>query len=102
MSIWFSKELGNGVDAFTPSGKIQEAFTPLFIAAGSPEDFAVFSRYDLNTNLVTVYFSPAAALLAKAFGAIPCERPSSRRMSLLVGPQQALFSFFPDRSSERG
>ncbi len=47
---------------------------------------AVFSRYDLEKNIVTVYFSPGASALAKMFGAAPCEKPKKEgRLSLLVG-----------------
>lgn len=75
MNQWYSKELGDGVEAYAPSHKIQEAFFPLFSAAGNPIDMAVFSRYDLERNIVTAYFSPSAAALAKSFGAQPCEKP---------------------------
>ncbi|WP_043110146.1 hypothetical protein [Polycyclovorans algicola] len=109
MSTWFSLEMGDGVEAFGPTGKIQEAFMPVYIAAGQPQDMAVFSSSrwgetpdGRSTKLHTVYFSPAAALLAKSFGAIPCAKPSPIGIGLLVGPQEALFSFFPDRTSGRG
>lgn len=96
MSQWYSKELGDGVSAFAPTGQIQEAFLPLFAAAGQPTDMAVFSRYDLEKNIVTVYFSPGASALAKMFGASPCEKPKKEgRLSLVVGDQRCLELFYP-------
>jgi hypothetical protein len=59
---------------------------------------AVFSRYDLAANLVTVYFSPGAEVLAKAFGAQPSAKPNSERLTLLVGDARAWDLFFPKRS----
>jgi hypothetical protein len=100
MSHWCSKDLGDGVDALVPTTKIQDAFTPLFVAAGQPKDMAVFSRYDLEKNIVTVYFSPSAHIMARAFGAIQCDKPSSIGIALLIGSQQALFNLFPDRTSK--
>lgn len=96
MTQWYSKDLGDGIDANAPSGQIQEAFLPLFAAAGQPTDMAVFSRYDLKKNVVTVYFAPGAAALAKIFDAKPCEKPKNEgRLSLLVGDQRCFELFYP-------
>lgn len=96
MTQWYSKDIGDGVAAFAPSDQIQKAFLPLFVAAGQPTNMAVFSRYDLEKNIVTVYFSPGAAALAETFGARPCEKPKKEgRLSLLVGDQRCLDLFYP-------
>lgn len=96
MTQWFSKTLGDGVQAFEPTRQIQDAFLQVFAAAGQPTDMAVFSRYELEKNIVTVYFSPGAVALAKMFGATACEKPSREgRLSLLVGDQGCLEMFFP-------
>lgn len=96
MSQWYSKSLGDGVAAFAPTSQIQEAFLPLFTAVGQPIDMAVFSRYDLEKNIVTVYFTPGATALAEMFGATPCEKPKREgRLSLLVGDQRCLPLFYP-------
>ena len=96
MTQWFSKTLGDGVQAFEPTSQIQDAFLPIFAAAGQPTDMAVFSRYDLENNIVTVYFSPGAAALAKMFDATLCEKPTREgHLSLLVGDQRCLELFFP-------
>ena len=104
MSTWFSLEIGDGVEALSPTRKIQDAFLVSFAAAGQPKDMAVFSASrwartaeGRSTKLVTAYFSPSAALLAKLFGAVACSKPSSEGISLLVGPQETLNDFFPDR-----
>lgn len=96
MTQWYSKNLGDGVDAIAPSNQIQQAFLPVFAAAGQPTDMAVFSRYDLQKNIVTVYFSPGASALAKMYGAIPCEKPKKENgLGLLVGDQRCLQLFYP-------
>jgi len=96
MNQWYSKELGDGVEANAPSHEIQEAFFPLFAASGNKTDMAVFSRYDLEKNLVTVYFSPGASVLAKMFGAQICEKPIKENgLGLLVGDQRCLQLFYP-------
>lgn len=98
-TTWFSKAVDDGIEADDPSPRIQAAFLPFFAAAGWPADMAVFSRYDLTTNVVTVYFTPAAASLALSHGATPCEKPSSEDIGLLVGDQHAWQLFFPERLS---
>ena len=78
MSTWYSKALGDGVDALGPTTQIQQAYAALDLAARLPIDHALFSYYDLRTNVVTVYFSPSASSLAKSFDAIPCEKPTNK------------------------
>lgn len=81
MSTWFSKDLGDGVAAHAPTTQIQETYSTLYIASTNfPIDMAVFSRYDLRANVVTVYFSPHASQLAHTFGATPCK---NRRKTIL-------------------
>lgn len=93
---WHSKDLGDGVDALAPSHQIQQAFLPLFAAAGQPIEMAVFSRYDREKNIVTVYFSPSAFDLAKINNAIPCDKPKNENgLGLLVGDQRCLQVFYP-------
>ena len=96
MNSWYSKEIGNGAEAFDPSGKIQEAFLALTMRSQLPYDLAVFSEHDLRRNLVTVYFSPAAKVLADMFEGQPCEPPQrSRHFGLLVGDARAWDLLFP-------
>lgn len=86
MSTWHSKALGDGIDALGPTTKIQDAYQALELVTRLPIDHAVFSYYDLSTNVVTVYFSPSAAPFAKTFGAVPCEKPENKEgFSLING-----------------
>ena len=111
MASWYSKELGDGVEAFVPTTKIQDAFLSLAQTQARsghyPYDAAVFSRYDLETNVVTVYFTPSAQLLATEFGATPCEQPEpTAGFALIVGDARAWEAHFPGylerrRSSRR-
>lgn len=100
MNQWYSKELGDGTQAFAPTSAIQEAFLPLFAASGRPIGMAVFSRYDLEKNLVTVYFSPRAEALAKMFGAQPCEKPSITNIALDVGDARCWQELFPGETTK--
>lgn len=93
MSTWYAKQLGNGGHAFTPTSEIQEAFLKVYAATGMPSDMAVFSHYDIETNMVTAYFSPGASILAKMFGAEECAKPSRSDIGLLVGDDSARAMF---------
>ena len=95
MPTWFSKDLGDGVAAYTPTHEIMDAFTPMLAAAGCPIDMVLFSRYDSQRNVVTVYFSPHASNLARMFGAQPCEKPSREDLSLLVWDARVWEHFYP-------
>ena len=99
MQTWFSQPLGDGVWAYAPKEQIREQFAPLFAAAGSPLDMAVFTRHELEGRLqceVVAYFSPAAAALAQGLGAQPCEKPTSNDLDLLAGEAASWAVLFPD------
>lgn len=96
MSDWYSKALGDGVEAFTPTTQIQEAYMLLATATNLPMDCAVFSFYDLRANVVTAYFSPSAHKLAESFQATPCSKPENREgFGLLVGDMRVWGLLFP-------
>lgn len=91
MNQWHCSDLGDGMQARDPSDRIQEAlFAAQLANGGNTEGVAVFSRYDLKANMVTVYFTPKAAALAKQFAATPCDPPSrGNGIGLLAGDASA-------------
>lgn len=96
---WYSKSLGDGMWAPTVIAQIEEGFLPLFAEAGSPSEMAVFTRTESQGRLhceVIAYFSPAAAGIAKAFEAEPCEAPSREGLGLLAGDPQSWERLFPE------
>lgn len=96
-ATWFSLELGDAVLATTPCSDIHAAFEPLFTAAGKPAHMAVFKRHDDARSLhceIIAYFSPAAAGIARTFGAVPCVRPGRRGLELLAGDPAAWQALF--------
>lgn len=104
MNTWYKLNLGNGADAFAPTREIQEACMAMLVAHGRPwPEWALFSRYDLQTDNVEMYFTPAASALALQYGATPCEKPALNkyRMGLLCGEADALRLHFPDQSVDR-
>ncbi len=84
---WYSKPLGDGMWADVPSEEIKRLFQPLFESAGRPAAMAVFTRHEegsLHCEWVA-YFSPAAAEVAQAVEAVPCEKPIREGLTLLAG-----------------
>jgi hypothetical protein len=68
---------------------------------GEPVDQgnAVFLSQE-ERGCVTLYFSPAARLLATSLGARPCERPDPATLTLLAGSTAAWDAHFaPPRAS---
>jgi hypothetical protein len=104
MTSWYYKPLGDGITAGAMTDQIREEFLTSYTAAGYPEDMAVFTRSDSEDRLhceIFVYFSPAAAAVAKVFDAQPCEIPLRGGLDLLAGNAkcwQTLFSAtWPDK-----
>ena len=97
---WHSKPLGDGVEAYAPSSAIQEAvmasITGSVVVGQTNTGAAVFSAYDLEANIVTVWFTPELEHIARAFGATPCEKPvPAEGFGLLVGYPAAWEVHFP-------
>ena len=99
MESWYSLSLGDGMMAGTPSAEIEKLFGKRFSAAGSPPTMAVFTRPESEGRLyceVIAYFSPAAADVAWAFDAEPCEKPERTGLGLLAGDPGCWQVLFPE------
>lgn len=100
MSVsWFSKPLGDGLWAYSLMDQVKDAFEPLFVLAGRPLDMAVFTRHESEGRLqceVVAYFSPAAATVAHALNAQPCEPPVQGDLDLLAGDAGCWPVIFPN------
>jgi len=83
--------------ADAPREEIRQTFRAKFKAAGKPADMAVYTRHDSEGRLhceVTAYFSPAAAEVAKAFDAQPCNPPRKTGLELLAGSESSWARLF--------
>ncbi len=101
MEKWYSIGLGDGMLAIEPSEEIKELFSEAYSAKGMPPEIAVFTRYESEGRLhceVVAYFSPAAAEIAKALDAEPCEKPVRAGLGLLVGDERAWSSLFGEET----
>ena len=87
MPVWHSKSLGDGISAAIYTAEIERVFHPIFESAGQPAEMAVFTRREEGSLHceVLAYFSPAAADIARAFSAQPCEQPARQGLELLAG-----------------
>lgn len=90
MSDWFCKDLGDGILASAPLGRIEDLFRAAYAQAGAPKDMALFVRQQSEGRLhceVSVYFPPAAAAVARTVDAVPCAKPSPAGLELVVGAE---------------
>lgn len=95
---WYSLSLGDGMTAAGPSEQIRSLFQPLYEAAGSPAQMAVFTRNDSEGRLhceVTAFFSPGCVDVAQQMGARPCSPPLRDGLGLLAGDERAWAALFP-------
>ena len=99
MSQWYRKDLGNGMVAFQPTREMQTSFMAVFLLEKPGSGRAMFSRYDLASDNIEVYFTPETADIAKSFGARPCEKPTLNdyQMGLLCGDGNDLSIHFPEQ-----
>lgn len=84
--IWYQKNIGQTANSAPHNMEILKAYTDYIVLHGDKTGAAIYSISDLESNTVTMYFSPEASELAAAFGATPCERPqASSRLGTFVG-----------------
>ncbi len=84
--------------ASEPLSKIEALFMSAYLAAGRPKEMALFARHEsgrLHCEVI-VYFTPAAAGVAKMVGATRCRRPSREGLNLKVGTDDAWAILFPE------
>ena len=99
METWYTLSLGDGMMAGTPSAEIEDLFSDHFSAARNPPGMAVFTRPESEGRLyceIIAYFSPAAARVAQALDAEPCEKPARLGLSLLAGDPGCWQVLFPE------
>ncbi|GKT23255.1 hypothetical protein [Acidovorax sp. SUPP3334] len=91
MSTWYKLALGNDQDAFEPARRIQQIFMAKFLMTPPGSGRALFSSYDLASDNLWLYFSPAARDIATRVGAQPCDKPApDAPLGLLAGEGDAL------------
>lgn len=99
MTTWFSLDCGDGLIAYEPLGRLEEAFSSAYVISKNPKEMAAFIRHESEGRLhclVRVYLSPASASVATAIGAVPCEKPSPDSLSLFAGPEESWPLLFPE------
>jgi hypothetical protein len=100
MSPWFSTSLGDPLLAGESLSDLEARVRAAGATAGDLGEMAVFVRHESEGRLhceVRAYFSPAAASVARAVGAYPCDRPSPEGLSLLVGAPKVWHALFSRR-----
>lgn len=88
MAGWQVINLGDALMAATDLADLQERFAHAYRQRGCPADMALYVRHVSDGRLhceVLVYFSPAAAAVAEAAGAVPCAPPAAAGLGLLAG-----------------
>jgi hypothetical protein len=100
MQSWFYKSLGDAMTATEATDQIRATVLSELEAAGNPPDLAVFSRSDSDRLHceISVYFSPKASQIAKAFDAQPCDQPLRKGLDLLAGDPNSWSVLFPETS----
>lgn len=101
MNCWFASNLGDAMLAGESLEHIKELFLAVNESGNSSKEQALFIRHESEGRLhceVKVYFSPAAAFVAKAVNALPCNKPCPDGLSLLAGSEESWSILFPKRS----
>lgn len=99
MTQWYSKELGDGLEAFVPRHETLQAHQAFTLANRCTGGAAVLSRYDAETNVVTVYFCPAAEVLALQLDASSCDKPvPGGGLQILAGVANDFVAHFPHQA----
>jgi hypothetical protein len=85
---WSKCNLGDAMLAGEALDEIRIRFEREYLENNRPNDMALLVRHESEGRLhceVVVYFPPATAMIAKAFEAIACRKPSKENLGLLAG-----------------
>jgi hypothetical protein len=102
VSPWYSRNFGDPLLAGDSLDRLAERFRTEYERAGRPPDMAVFVRPESEGRLhceLQAYFSPAAARVAQALDAAPCNPPAPAGLALVAGAPEAWQALFPDRET---
>jgi hypothetical protein len=89
---WHSLALGDALTAHRELERIRESFEAHYPPADRPVDASVYVRHESTGGLhceVIAFFAPAAATLAREFGATPCKPPLLDALQELSGHSDA-------------
>jgi hypothetical protein len=103
MRNWFEKNLGDAMLAGESMEHVKTLFLAEYARASHPADMAIFFRHESEGRLhceARIYFSPASAAVAEAVGAVPCARPASDGLGLLVGSAESWTTCDPGNGNE--
>lgn len=88
LSSWYVRNLGDAMLAQDALVEIQRRFDEAYRDAGQMPEMRLFIRHVSEGRLhceVMVYFSPAAAAVARECDAEPCAPPARDGLGLLCG-----------------
>ena len=97
MNTWYTLNLGDALLADRELERIGTLFASEAAQHTQNGDMAIFIRHESEGRLhcaVTLYFSPAAAALARTLGATPCPRPAMTDLGLFAGTGPAFARWF--------
>ena len=100
ISDWFTKNLGDAMLAGDALAQLEALFLATYEDSGVASKAAIFIRHESEGHLhceVKAYFSPDAAIVARAVDADPCARPTRNDLSLLVGAEDSWQAWFPEQ-----
>ncbi len=85
---WFRLDLGAADLSDVAADELRAAVRTAWSAAGRPDGFAVYERYESEGRLHchrVVYFSPGASQVARQWGASACSEPQPWDLSAIAG-----------------
>lgn len=99
MKTWFKVNLGDAMFASDKLSQIEKMILAEHQKTNHAKEIATFIRHESEGCLhcqVMIYFSPKSSLVAKAFNATSCAKPSNIDLSLFVGCKKSWQILFPE------
>lgn len=99
MNTWYFKDLGDAMLAEPQLEKIKLLYSTAVQNDQVENKMAIFFRHVSEGQLhcsVIAYFSPSADSIAKAVHALPCQKPLSKGLGLLIGAENSWTTYFPE------
>jgi hypothetical protein len=94
MDAWYELMLGDGWTSLESVDHIQSEWQRRYRTGLRGLDEAVFCHTSVEDGMITAYFPPACAALARSMWATPCLKPPRKGIEILCGDSGALSRHF--------
>ncbi|MEA2096951.1 MAG: hypothetical protein U9P73_09705 [Candidatus Cloacimonadota bacterium] len=100
MNQWYSLDVGNRIEALKKIEHVKDIFWRTYQEKLCPDNMGIFTKYNEESDIVSVLFPPTAEQAANMAGAIKCKTPHREDLSPVAGSQPCLDILYQNKNEQ--